>query len=116
MTLGTKQELFARLLGQLLAQVYTVPGRACRVGEVFRPPEMCRIYYERGTGILSSNHGKKLAVDLFISQHGKVTWDFDDYVSLGIYWEGLHKLCRWGGRMPKRRDAVHFSLYHRGVI
>ena len=118
MTLGQKQELFGRLLGKLLIRASGRKRYGCPVGEVFRPPEMCRIYYERGAGILHSNHGRKLAVDLYLSYDGKVVWDAAHYRWLGDYWHGLDPLCRWGalikdgGDFRSRNDPYHFSLQH----
>lgn len=113
MTLGQKQELFARLFGELIVWVYQ-QGYALRLGEVLRTPEQAEIYAKAGKGIKNSAHTRKLAADIFLVKDGKVTWDTDDYLELGVHWKGMHELCRWGGDF-RNRDAVHFSLYHNGV-
>lgn len=33
------------------------------------------------------------------------------WTEIGLKWEGMHPLCRWGGRF---NDANHFSLEHEG--
>ena len=113
MTLGKKQELFARLFGEFIVWVYD-QGYALRLGEVHRPQVTADHYASIGKGIRNSAHTRKLAADIFLVKNGKVTWDTADYEVLGSHWEGLHELCRWGGRM-KNRDAVHFSIEHGGV-
>jgi len=114
MTLGQKQEAFAEALGKLLAWVQLQPGYAVRIGEVFRPKTTARYYASIGKGIINSAHCNKLAVDLFLSVDGRVTWEREHYVYFGEYWKELHPLARWGGDF-KNRDAVHFSFEHRGV-
>ena len=113
MTLGEKQELFARLFGELIVWTYK-QGYALRIGEVHRPQVTADHYAATGKGIRNSAHTRKLAADIFLVKHGKVTWDPEDYEVLGEHWESLHELCCWGGRF-KNRDAVHFSILHNGV-
>lgn len=113
MTLGEKQELFARLFQGLLGEAHK-RSLGVRIGEVYRPKEMAAIYAEKGMGIKNSNHTRKLAVDIFLTQNGELQWGVEAYRPLGIWWEDQHPLCRWGGRF-KRRDAYHFSLAHGNV-
>ena len=113
MTLGKKQELFARLYGEFICWIYD-QGYALRLGEVHRPKVTAEHYASIGKGIANSAHTRKLAADIFLVKNGKVTWDADDYVELAVHWEGMHKLCRAGLRF-KNRDAVHFSLEHQNV-
>ncbi len=113
MTLGQKQQLFARLYGELICWVYD-QGWALRLGEVHRPKVTADYYASIGKGIRNSAHTRKLAADIFLVKKGKVTWATKDYEAVGIHWESLHKLCRWGGRF-KGRDAVHFSIEHNGI-
>jgi hypothetical protein len=114
MRLGEKQELFARLVPRLLNYAHFL-GYGVRIGEVYRSPEEARRLAKLGKGIVNSNHCKKLAIDLFLSIDGKVTWDMQPYENLGDCWKELHELCRWGGDF-KNRDGVHFSLEHNGVM
>ena len=117
MKLGQQQELFSRLRNNLesfiLSQGYEIRG-----GDLFRDPRLhghygednpC--YYEDGTkaGYSSKNsmHKLKLAVDLYLTKDGVYLTKTSDYEFAGLYWEGLHELCRWGGRFS---DGNHFSL------
>lgn len=130
MKLGEKQELFAHLVPKLLrtAELY---GYAVRIGEVYRFPQMaewnskhCRVCKKekkghkstthpfKGVGIVNSLHCKKLAIDIILFQDGKPFWDTEEYRRLGMYWEGLDTLCRWGGRF---NDGGHFSITHGGT-
>ena len=113
MTLGQKQELFAALVPGLIAKAIHL-GYGVRIGEVYRSPEQARRNAELGIGIANSNHTRKLAIDLFLSVDGQVTWDLDDYAKLGEHWKAQHELARWGGDF-RTRDGVHFSLEHNGV-
>jgi len=113
MNLGKKQELFSSLLPGLLLEAMSL-GYGVRIGEVYRSPEEARRLAGIGAGIVNSNHCRKLAVDLFLSIDGRVTWDMKHYALLGDYWKRQHKLARWGGDF-RNRDGVHFSLEHNGV-
>ena len=113
MSLNEKQALFTRLIAELItwcfANGYPVIG-----AELYRTKEQAEIYAAQGKGIKNSNHRLKLALDLFRMKNGRVTWEDAEYLPIGEKWESMHPLCRWGGRF-KRRDAVHFSLIHRGT-
>ena len=111
MRLGTKQELFSQLLPRLLDEAHRL-GYQVRLKELLRTPEMAEIYAERGQGIANSLHCKGLAIDFILFRDGQPLWDSEDYQELGEFWEGIHPLCRWGGRF---NDGCHFSLEHEGV-
>lgn len=113
MTLNEKQAQFSYCMGRLLGWCGRV-GHRVILAEFYRPPETAALYAERGIGIKGSLHTLKLAGDLFVYRDGAVSWDVEDYRPLGEYWKTLHELARWGGDFPGR-DAVHFSLEHRGV-
>lgn len=114
MSLNAKQVEFTRCVGKLLTYASKY-GLDVILAEAFRTPEQARIYAEQGKGIKNSVHTKKLAVDLFRFKDGTISWNTDDYARLGEYWKSLHPLARWGGDF-KRRDAVHFSFEHNGVM
>ena len=60
-----------------------------------------------------SLHYRRLAIDLNLFVGGRYIRSGNNpaYLKLGVYWEKLHPLCRWGGRFA---DANHFSIGHGG--
>jgi hypothetical protein len=126
--LGLKQELFSRLECQIVPKANGL-GYEVRGGEYLRFEQQARYNAEhcgickkikknhtkehrfRAIGIVNSVHRLKLAKDVILTKHGKVCNKLEDYVELGEWWEGLHPMCRWGGRF---HDAYHFSLEHQG--
>lgn len=119
MTLGQKQEEFARCLARFLAWIFA-QGWSVRLGEVYRPPFTAAEYARKGKGIKNSVHTKKLAVDLYLVKDGKVTWNNADYEPLAKQWISMHKFARAGHYFKNRkgqakRDSVHFSFEHKGV-
>jgi len=83
--------------------------------ELFRSPEQAAINAANGVGIKNSVHRKKLAIDLFRLVNGKISWNKEDYRKAGEKWKTFHPSARWGGDF-RRRDAVHFSFEHNGVM
>lgn len=114
-SLNAKQREFSFCLAKLLTFAFK-HNLDVIVAEVYRPPETAKIYAEKGIGIVKSVHTKKLAADLFRYKDGTVSWKVDDYEQLGKYWKTLHPDARWGGDFLDRRDAVHFSFEHNGVV
>lgn len=114
MTLGEKQRLFMKLIGKLLVWVYTPEeaGWAVTCAEFYRTPEQAALNAKKGSGIKNSLHTLRLAADLNLFINGVYKTDTKDYEEMGIYWESLHPLCRWGGRFG---DGNHFSIEHEGV-
>lgn len=106
MMLSHKQQLFARLLAQLITFIFTHPSWAVTLGEGFNA--------QRQGHMADSLHYEKLAQDLnlFVEGHyvtsGHPVWD-----EIGACWKGMHPLARWGGDFHAR-DYNHFSLYHEG--
>jgi len=113
MKLGAKQELFARLMCQLITKMHQ-DGYEVRMGEVWRSKAAAEDNARRGVGVLNSAHRLKLAVDINLFLDSNYLTTTEDHRVFGEYWEGLHELCRWGGRF-KRRDGNHYSLFHNGV-
>jgi len=115
MRLGSKQELFQRLMVQfktwILEQGYEIRG-----GDAFRDPRVHgEIGEQLGYGHRNSCHKYKLAEDLYLRHgNGDMFRTFDEYVEVGEHWESMDELCCWGGRF-KSVDCVHFSLMHEGM-
>ena len=120
MTLGDKQRLFARLLGEFIVWCYA-NDYEITFGEATRPPELAQLYASQGRGIANSLHGKRLALDINLFLDLSVESDEDIYQNdseayrpLGEKWKSMNPLCRWGGDFSKP-DGNHFSLEHEGV-
>ena len=112
MTLGEKQELFMLLLPRLLDKAYEM-GYKMRGGDLFRDPRVFgKVGEKEGYGHSRSCHKLKLAIDINLFRNGKWLTETEDHRQLGEWWEGLHPLCRWGGRFD---DGNHYSLEHEGM-
>lgn len=114
MTLGEKQRLFARLVGQLLTWAYK-SGFELTFGEALRTDAQAAANAKSGAGISNSLHKIRLAIDLNLFVAGIYQTDSAAYKPLGAYWKSLHPLCRWGGDFVSRPDGNHFSIEHEGV-
>ena len=114
MTLGEKQRLFTRLVGILIEYAYQ-QGYELTFGETYRSVQDASLNDAKGTGIKKSLHILSLAVDFNLFKDGQYLVKTEDHESLGIFWESLHPLCRWGGRFVSRPDGNHYSLEHEGV-
>jgi len=72
-----------------------------------------------GEHMLGSLHYLGLAQDLnlFVKKNGVWTYVSDGgdpaWADLGVYWESLDPLCRWGGRF-QTRDDNHVSIAYQG--
>lgn len=113
MTLGQKQRLFTKLVGQLIAWAYE-HGYEFTFGEAYRTPEQAALNARTGAGIARSLHIQRLAIDLNLFINGEYQTDSAAYKPLGDYWKTLHEDCAWGGDFS-RPDGNHFSLAHDGV-
>ena len=114
MTLGEKQRLFMRLLGQLLVWAYK-QGYELTGGELERKAAQAAANAASGAGIANSLHLYRLAIDMNLFISGVYQTDSRAYKPLGDYWKSLHPLCRWGGDFVTRPDGNHFSIEHEGV-
>ena len=139
MTLGERRSLFTRLLGPLLARMIAA-GLEPRIGEVQRPG-IAALFYGYGEaqcdriaalvspefstladeihklrsvmGSKRSVHLEALAADIVLCKPGGVPLTkTSDHEPFGVFWEGLHPLCCWGGRFG---DGGHYSLTPDGV-
>lgn len=116
-TLIEKQQLFTALVSRFIAEIIH-RGYGATFGETYRPPEMAKIYHERGSGIEFSLHEIRLAIDLNLFVSGKFLTLTEQYTEAGKLWESYSTqeyTCAWGGRFTDRPDGNHFSLQHNGV-
>lgn len=110
LTLGQKQRLFVRLVGQLIAFAYS-RGYELTFGDAYRSPQQAQANAKAGTGIARSLHTDRLAIDLNLFLDGQYLTRSEDHAELGAYWMSLHPLCSWGGTFG---DGNHYSLMHDG--
>lgn len=113
MTLGEQQRLFVKLVGQLIGYAYE-NGYELTFGDAYRTPAQAAANAQSGSGISSSLHTQRLAIDLNAFKGGVYQADTEQYAELGAYWKSLHPLCRWGGDFNSRPDGNHFSMTYGG--
>lgn len=111
MTLSEKQQLFTKLIAQLILWA-DEKGYRLTFGEAYRTPEQARLNAQSGKGIANSLHSQRLAVDFNLFINGQYQTDSAAYLELGKFWESIGG--SWGGRFS-RPDGNHFSLEHNGV-
>ena len=104
-TLREKQSLFARLIARLLLHAELL-GHDTTLGKFFESRASAR---DRGN--LGSLHPLKLAGDINLFIDGKYQRSTKAHEPLGVFWESLNPLCRWGGRF---NDGNHYSVEHGG--
>lgn len=97
MTLRESQSLFAQLVPLLIQYAYTL-GYEITLGNTTAK-----------TKTRTSNHPKRLAIDLNLFVDGKYQRSTAAHGPLGAFWEALHPRCRWGGRF-KPKDGNHYEL------
>ena len=112
MSLGQKQELFARKLPLLLNHVHEL-GYEARLGDLFRDPRAFGHVGEfKGYGHKNSCHKLKLALDINITQNGVyLTGPAAEIAHNRIhdYWDMI------GGSPRIAHDLNHYSLAHEGM-
>lgn len=114
MTLGEKQRLFTKLVGQLIAWSYQ-NGYELTLGDAYRSPQQAAANAAIGSGIVNSLHTQRLAIDLNLFVDGVYQSDSAAYKPLGDYWKSLDAGCCWGGDFVTRQDGNHFSITWGGV-
>ena len=113
MTLGDKQRLFTRMLANLLEFAHS-RGYEATLGDAYRDPRLHgHIGDKVAYGHRNSAHKIRLAIDLNLFFQGKYLTNTKDHEPLGLYWESLHPLCKWGGRFGLA-DGNHYSFEHNG--
>lgn len=114
MTLGEKQRLFTKCVGQLINWSYA-NGYELTFGDAFRSPEQAALNAQKGSGIANSLHTQRLAIDLNLFINGVYQSDSSVYKPLGDFWKSLDAGCCWGGDFTTRADGNHFSITWNGV-
>lgn len=114
MTLGQKQRLFTKLVGELIRFAYA-SGYELTLGDAYRSPEQAKINAQKGSGIANSLHTQRLAIDLNLFIDGVYQASSEAYKPLGDYWKSLDPGCCWGGDFTTRADGNHFSITDGGV-
>ena len=116
MSLGAKQRMFTKMVGDLIAYAY-LHGYELTFGDAYRDP---RVHGEQGAikhgengkriyGRKNSNHKIRLAVDFNLFKDGVYLQETSDHEFLGLFWEEMGGA--WGGRFE---DGNHYSLEHNG--
>ncbi len=114
MTLRQQQALFAQHVARLLDHIYA-NNYTCSLGEAYRTPEQARLNAQKGIGIARSLHTDRLAIDInLFDARGRFLTNSSAYEWLGIYWESLDPLNRWGGYFVSKYggkivDGNHFE-------
>lgn len=104
--LAQKQQLFAKLVGQLIGWIYE-QGWAVTFGDFARID---------GHGHMANScHYVRLAADLNLFVGGVYqALDCPEWQIIGAHWKGLDPNARWGGDF-KSLDLNHVSLEHDGA-
>jgi len=106
MTLRQKQSQFVKMIVLLIVKAEEL-GYELTFGATYRSIEEAT-----KLGKPNSVHTLKLAVDFNLFKNGSYLKSTKSHEPLGIYWESLSPLCRWGGRWG---DGNHYSFEHNGV-
>lgn len=108
MSLEDQQAIFLQHVALLIPKSKEL-GFVATGGELWRPQEMEDLYYKEGKSkTLSSNHTRRLAIDLNLFVDGNLA-TLDQIVPLGVFWETLDPLNRWGGHFSTIKDGPHFE-------
>ena len=109
MNLAAKQAIFARNVANLILYI-NYHNYSVTLGEVYRTQEQAKLYAEQGKGIISSQHCKRLAIDLnLFDKNGIYLQETENYKDIGTYWKYMHPDNRWGGDFQKA-DGNHFEM------
>lgn len=119
-TLGAKQRRFALRISEWMAWVYE-QGLAVTFGEAYRTPEQAALNAKKGTGIATSLHTQRLALDVNLFRRNAAgEWEWlmkgtePEWYLVGQRWEAMGSDHAWGGRF-RRMDSNHLSIMHGGV-
>jgi len=108
MTLGQKQEKFARNIAKLLQFAFE-KGYEVRLQEFMRTLDQQKLYVQQGKSkTMASKHVDKLAGDIYFTKGGVLLQTKKEVQPLGDYWESLDKDNQWGGNWAFL-DVPHFQ-------
>jgi hypothetical protein len=110
MNLSSHQNAFLSDVSKLI-QFCENRGIMVTAGELFRTDEQQAIYLEQGkTKATTSNHQRRLAIDLNFIIDGQLTYKKEDISPYGQFWEELNPgINRWGGNFSTIEDTDHFE-------
>jgi hypothetical protein len=113
LTLREKRVLFTRLLAHWIRWVDRHPGWETALGEGYVALTDAADGDYDGPHKKGGAHYTGLGNDMLLYINGVYVKDgaHPAWVEAGAKWEGMHELCRWGGRWG---DANHLSLEHEG--
>lgn len=113
MRLGEQQELFMRLLPDLLDHIHE-QGYEVRGGDLFRDSRLHGVMgIKIGYGHRNSNHKQKLAIDLYLTKDGVYLTGLDAKTAHNLihdHWDTIGG----GSRIP--HDLNHYSLERDGML
>jgi hypothetical protein len=103
-TLSQAQRQFTRMIADLVVWAYD-HGYELTYAEAYRTPEQAALNVKKGSGISTSLHTIRLAVDFNLFKDGKYLTSTEAHRPLGEFWESIGG--SWGGRFS---DGNHYSL------
>jgi hypothetical protein len=99
--LGDKRRLFTKCVAKLLNRM---------IADGYEP----MIGKDGLRHMKNSLHYDGLAIDIDLCKDGKYLAMTESHRVFGVFWEGLHPDCFWGGNGPKedglRHDGNHYSI------
>lgn len=109
MSLREEQSAFSLDVMQLFVWLHE-HGYDWTFGEAQRTPEQQKIYVDTGRSkTMNSFHLKRLAIDLFIFQAGRLLTTKEEMQRIGDAWERMSSKNSWGGNWNSFKDIPHFE-------
>jgi hypothetical protein len=110
-TLRQQQSRFALAISNLILQAYDM-GYEVTLGDAYRDPRLHGEFgVQKGYGRASSQHKRRLAIDLNLFKNGRYLSSTEAHRPLGEWWEAQHPDAAWGGRF---NDGNHYSFTRGG--
>jgi D-alanyl-D-alanine dipeptidase len=109
MSLVAEQFQFIKDVAKLI-QFCEQQGLVITAGELYRPPEMQKIYVQTGRSkTMNSKHGQRCAIDLNFFKDGKLIYDVAVLRPVGEYWQSLSPKNSAGMFWKSFKDVPHFE-------